>query len=98
MGDDYVVYVDANPNPNTILGYQFEGNWFDAQGNEIGDPSVIAQASGTGQITPYLLNPSQTTISSKAFKDYDPQLNFMPRIAFAFPISDEANFSHIMTY
>ncbi len=92
MGDDYVVYVDANPNPNTILGYQFEGNWFDAQGNEIGDPSVIAQGSGTGQITPYLLDPSQTTISSKAFKDYDPQLNFMPRIAFAFPISDEANF------
>jgi len=31
-------------------------------------------------------------ISSKVFTDYTPQINFMPRIAFAFPISDVANF------
>jgi len=92
MGPDYVVYVDANPNPNTVLGYQNNGTWYDAQGNEVSDPAVIAQSSQTGQITPYLLDPSQTTVSSKAFKDYQPQLNFMPRIAFAFPISEEANF------
>jgi hypothetical protein len=39
-----------------------------------------------------LLDPQNKTISSKVFKDFDPQINLMPRIAFAFPISDVANF------
>jgi hypothetical protein len=30
--------------------------------------------------------------TDKTFKDYEPQTTFMPRIAFSFPISDEANF------
>ncbi|CAN5769141.1 hypothetical protein BH11BAC7_BH11BAC7_17280 [soil metagenome] len=89
MGDDYVVYVDANP-VNVIKGYRNESTWYDAQGNEISDPSLIV--GGGGQVVPYLVDPSATTISAKAFKDYNPQLNFMPRIAFAFPISEEANF------
>ncbi len=91
MGDDYVVYVDANP-VNVITGYRNGDTWYDAQGNEISDPALIAQQSGTGRITPYLVDASATTISTKSFKDYSPQLNFMPRIAFAFPISEEANF------
>lgn len=89
MGDDYVVYVDANP-MNVVKGYRDGSTWYDAQGNEIADPSLIAGSGG--QVLPYLVDPSATTISAKAFKDYQPQLNFMPRIAFAFPISDEANF------
>lgn len=91
MGSDYVVYVDANP-ANVIAGYRNGDTWYDAQGNEVSDPAVIANVSSTGHITPYLVDPSATTVSSKAFEDYQPQLNFMPRIAFAFPISDEANF------
>ena len=31
-------------------------------------------------------------VSSNAFEDYTPQINVMPRIAFSFPISDEALF------
>ena len=31
-------------------------------------------------------------VSSNAFEDYKPQINIMPRIAFSFPISDEALF------
>ena len=27
-----------------------------------------------------------------AFEDYEPEIVFMPRIAFSFPISDEAQF------
>ncbi|MCX6311774.1 MAG: TonB-dependent receptor [Bacteroidetes bacterium] len=91
MGEDYVVYVDQNPTPNFITGYRNGNVWYDSHGNEIQDPALIANAGG-GQIKPYLLDPSQTSVSSKAFKDYQPQLNFMPRIAFAFPISEEANF------
>jgi len=91
MGDDYVVYVDA-PNPSRIVGYRNGDTWYNAQGNETADPSVLAQQTSTGQIQPYLVDPSVKTVNSKAFKDYQPQLNFMPRIAFAFPISEEANF------
>lgn len=92
MGDDYVVYVDDAENPLAVLGYRNNGTWYDASGNEVADPAVIAQPSVTGQITPYLVDPSATQVNAKAFKDYEPQLMFMPRIAFAFPISEEANF------
>lgn len=90
MGDDYVVYVDDYNSPNVIKGYRNQTTWYDANGNEIADPSLVVGSNG--QVNPYLVDPSATTISSKAFKDYDPQINFMPRIAFAFPISEEANF------
>lgn len=92
MGSDYVVYVNDKVSPTAVVGYRNGTTWFDANGNEIADPSVLAQASSSGQITPYLVDPSETQVSSKVFKDYEPQLIFMPRIAFSFPISEEANF------
>jgi outer membrane receptor protein involved in Fe transport len=39
-----------------------------------------------------LLNPEQEVVSSGAFKDYEPQVNVMPRISFSFPISEDALF------
>ena len=92
MGSDYVVYVNDANNPTSVLGYRDGTTWYNAQGNEIADPQPIAQGTTTGQITPLLVDPNNKTLSSSAFKDYEPQLNFMPRIAFAFPISEEANF------
>lgn len=91
MGDDYVVYVD-NTNPTTILGYRDEDTWYDANGNELQNPEIIASGSATGTITPYLQDPSANVIDQTAFKDYQPKPTFMPRIAFSFPISDQANF------
>jgi hypothetical protein len=58
----------------------------------IEDPKQIRGASG---ISPWLKNPGAAatqTISADAFEDYKPQINVMPRIAFSFPISDEASF------
>ena len=97
---DYVVYVNNENNPTTILGYRNGTTWYDAQGVEIRNPAIIAQSSATGRITPYLREPGVLTMSdgqrglemSKAFKDYVPQINVMPRVAFSFPISDEAQF------
>ena len=37
-------------------------------------------------------NPGQVTPTADAFEDYKAQINFMPRISFSFPISDEASF------
>jgi hypothetical protein len=92
MGSDYVVYVNDAALHNQVVGYRNGDTWYDASGVEIADPSVLAEATTTGRITPYLVDPNNTTISSKVFKDYDPQITVMPRIAFSFPISDQANF------
>jgi len=89
MGSDYVVYVDNIKNPTAIRGYRSGSTWYNAAGTEISDPSSIETSTG---IAPYLVNPDQKEVNSSAFTDYDPQLNFMPRISFSFPISDEALF------
>tara|TARA_A100001388_G_scaffold277506_1_gene269049 strand:- start:1377 stop:5039 length:3663 start_codon:yes stop_codon:yes gene_type:complete len=89
IGDDYVVYVNDLDNPTEVVGYRNGQDWFDQNGEAINDPKVLAQASTTGQITPYLVNSED---SIPVFKDYEPQTDFSPRISFSFPISDEAQF------
>lgn len=89
MGPDYVVYVDDIKNPTSIKGFRNGSTWYNAQGTEITDPTTIATSKG---ICPYLVNPNQDHVESSAFEDYKPQINYMPRISFSFPISDEALF------
>jgi hypothetical protein len=89
MGDDYTVYVNDVNNPTAINGYRIDRNWYNASGTPIEDPTIIEGASG---IAPWLLNPNQKSPSAEAFKDYEAQINPMPRVAFSFPISDEASF------
>jgi len=89
MGSGYVVYVNDKNNPTAILGYRNQSVWYNAEGAEIADPTVLETGSG---IMPYLVDPNQGNVNSKAFKDYEPQTSFMPRISFSFPISDEALF------
>jgi outer membrane receptor protein involved in Fe transport len=89
MGSDYVVYVDDLKNPTSISGYRDGSTWYNAQGIEISDPSTIETSSG---IAPYLVDPNQKQVNSSAFEDYKPQINYMPRVSFSFPISDEALF------
>ncbi len=93
IGNDYVVYVnDVNAATPTILGYRSGQTWFNANGQEIRNPSALANASAAGRITPYLEDPRQQNVGANAFTTYEPQINFMPRVAFSFPISDEALF------
>lgn len=89
MLSDYVVYVDDVNNPSAIMGYRSGSVWYNAQGIEIADPALLQSIGG---ISPYLVDPSLTRPTADAFKDYVPQVNVMPRIAFSFPISDEALF------
>jgi len=94
IGDDYVVYVDDIENPSAVVGYRNGDIWYNADGLVISDPSLLAEAAG-GKIAPYLTNPSDALngdIKMDAFEDYKPETVFMPRIAFSFPISDEAQF------
>lgn len=89
IGDDYVVYVNDINSPTAIVGYRNERIWYNAEGVEISDPTVLRTGSG---IAPYLVDPADNVVSSKAFKDYQPQTNIMPRISFSFPISEDALF------
>ncbi|MBI4930648.1 MAG: carboxypeptidase regulatory-like domain-containing protein [Bacteroidetes bacterium] len=94
---DAVVYVDDAKNPTAVLGYRAGDQWYNAQGVLISDPDVvIATPSSTGTIQPMLKYPNEKFLDSsavnKVFKMYDAQNTFMPRVAFAFPISDKANF------
>lgn len=95
IDNDFVVYVtEANdPSPETIKGFRDGDVWYNAAGEQISDPKVL-DANGVPQ--PWLVNPSENNVvqhlSSESFEDYKPQVNVSPRIAFSFPISDEALF------
>ena len=92
IGEDFVVYVDDINQPTSIQGYRDGSTWYNKEGVEIANPDALATSSG---IAPLLVDPERTRsgeINSDAFEDYAPQTNFMPRIAFSFPISDEALF------
>lgn len=94
VGNDWVVYVDDPTNPTKIVGYRDGDTWYNAQGTVVNDPKVIAQSTATGQIAPYLQaqSTSNLQVGSDGFKDYTPETTLMPRVAFSFPISDEALF------
>jgi hypothetical protein len=89
IGSNYVIYVDEASNPGEITGYRDGSNWYNAEGSVITDPRVLDRGAG---IQPYLINPDQKEVTANVFEDYQPQNNFMPRISFSFPISDDALF------
>ncbi len=89
IDSDYVVYVDNVNNPTAITGYRDEDTWYNAEGVEIQDPNVLNVGSG---VSPYLVDASLEKPPMESFTDYEPQVNVMPRVSFAFPISDVALF------
>jgi hypothetical protein len=91
VGENWVVYVNDLNSPTGVNGYRNGNTWYNAQGVEIPDPRVLRTAAG---IAPYLFDPSAVgeNLTPNAFRDYKPQVNIMPRVAFSFPISDEAVF------
>ncbi|HBF19192.1 MAG: hypothetical protein CMI36_05900 [Owenweeksia sp.] len=104
VGGDYVVYVSSfDYGTAGIVGYRDPSNnqWYDQNGDPLSNPQSLASAAA-GSIKPFLVTPpiqseddeglSAQTPTSASFKDYDPQTVVMPRIAFNFPITDEALF------
>ena len=94
FGEDYYVYVDDIENPSAVVGYRDGEVWYNAAGRVISDPTLLAEAAG-GSIAPYLKDATAAkagNVNMDAFEDYTPETVFMPRIAFSFPISDEAQF------
>jgi len=91
IGSDYAVYVNNSESPSEILGYRKENTWYDQNGNQISTPDLIANQTG-GQIQPLLVDGQNQELVRESFKDYDPQVNVLPRVWFSFPINTEAQF------
>jgi hypothetical protein len=96
IGDDYKVYVEGETDP-TVKAYRSGDTWYDNDGNQVNDPTLIF--GGSGLVRPFLADTARgddifdTDFDpNTAFEDYTPQLNWLPRLAFSFPISKEANF------
>lgn len=100
IGSDYVVYVNDINTPTRIVGYRNPENnkWYTSSGAESSDLDFLTTGSGniTGTIQPFVTDvqaAKDKRPTSAAFKDYEAQVNFAPRLAFSFPISDDAYFS-----
>lgn len=98
VGQDYAVYVSSFEYGNAeIVGYRNGDQFYNAAGEPLTDPGELSDAAGGG-IKPFLVNPPGDgsavgrDLPAESFVDYDPQVVVMPRVAFNFPITDEAIF------
>ncbi len=108
VGDDWAVYVGkpasnfngSNYNEFDVVGYRKEDVWYDQNGVETSNPQSLER---NGTVNPFfnptaILDPKLRTlqrttgITLDAFEDFKPQVNFMPRISFSFPINENALF------
>ncbi|MCS7027433.1 MAG: TonB-dependent receptor [Bacteroidia bacterium] len=91
--DDWTVYINNPTNPTAIVGFSDPKShpvypkFYDANGVEK-LPNLIFGTNGRAY--PYLKNGDKLT--EGAFVDYKPQVNIMPRLAFSFPITEQAVF------
>jgi len=96
IGNDYKVYVEG-AGSDAVKAYRNGEQWYYPNGNAANDgllifggeavnPKYVKQNGKDPDITIRGFDPNSS------FTDYKPKLNFMPRLAFSFPISDDANF------
>jgi outer membrane receptor for ferrienterochelin and colicin len=96
-GDDWVVYInDKGKTPDgttqSIIGYRNGRDWYDANGQEVLDPTTMLGATGGPVLKEALDETAISKVSGKAFADYSPQWSFMPRLSFSFPVGESSQF------
>jgi len=108
VGDDWAVYTEkpskdfngSNYSEFKVVGYRNGDRWYDENGLETSNPAILEV---NGSVNPfynnftvkeqYQKNLQRTNgITLDAYQDFKPQINFMPRLSFSFPISEEALF------
>ena len=83
---------------NTVVGYRNGNQWYNANGQEVQDKRALGESNVFPLYNVQRLSgqdaqiQKQTGLTLDAFKDYKPTLNVSPRIAFSFPISEDAIF------
>lgn len=95
IGDDFSVYtIDGSKNVG-LAAFRNGDQWYTKEGQQVNDANLIF---GGAAVKPIYLDESNTNIRSEnfdpntAFADYTPQVNWLPRLAFSFPINENANF------
>ncbi|MCW5923991.1 MAG: carboxypeptidase regulatory-like domain-containing protein [Saprospiraceae bacterium] len=95
IGDDFKVYVNSQSDP-TPKAFRNGDTWYFADGTQANDGNLIF---GGGVVAPFLFDTitgddiTDTRFNPDlSFQDYTPQVNWLPRLAFSFPISEDANF------
>jgi outer membrane receptor protein involved in Fe transport len=95
--DDYVVYVDGDESDG-VVGFRSGDQWFlpngtSTEGNILFAGKLVTPSYKGRFDENKILNIKDPDFDpNTSFEDYTPQFNYMPRIAFSFPISDEAGF------
>ncbi len=100
IGADYAVYTSED-NGTEVQAYRSGDDWFLPDGTPTNGPQEI-DGIRTGLVFPKYANPAVHEVANfikednftveTSFKDYEVQFNVMPRLAFSFPISEDANF------
>jgi outer membrane receptor protein involved in Fe transport len=95
IGDNFKVYTNNGYVDIAPKAFRDGDVWYDKDGNET-DPNIIF---GGGVVSPLLNDPdrggnirSENFDPNTSFADYTPQVNWLPRLAFSFPINEDANF------
>jgi hypothetical protein len=97
IGDDYKVYL--NDAGTAVQAYRSGDQWYRPNGTPVNSPIEIFSG---GLVFPKYKDESASKVSNyiksrdfnpdASFEDYKAQINIMPRLAFSFPISEDANF------
>ena len=93
IGDDYSVYVDKVIDPTRVTGYRNGHIWYDEEGVEILDPSLLDVGSG---ISPYLKYPEVHGMygdwePSMTFEDYARTINLLPQVSIDYTLFKQLN-------
>jgi len=103
VNDATKVYIDneaQEPNKTNISGFRNGNDWYDSKGNPVTDPKTlylnsVAEGAKISHNTPFLVDQTQYALkqpNASSFTDYVPQIKFLPRVWFSFPISTTAQF------
>lgn len=86
IGDDFLVYANDIENPDKIVGFRDGDKWYNENGVELNSPESIANATKSGRIAPYLVDPKNQNLTKSGLKDFTPLVSLLPRILFTFPL------------
>jgi outer membrane receptor protein involved in Fe transport len=94
VSGDAVVYTDDGTQNGSVTAYRDGDVWYTSDGTAVNSPINIF---GVDQARPALVKQNDNIQAANfdpnsTFVDAEPSINFMPRLAFSFPISEEANF------
>ncbi len=100
IGDEFKTYVSGE-GAKDVVAYRSNDQWYFPNGTPAN--SSLAIFGENNLVFPSYIRPVDSLRSirgkyfgedniNESFEDYKPQINWMPRIAFSFPISDHANF------